>query len=393
VDLSHLVQAAVVSVRVRFTRALRWTTNGTAYGASSHLRNLSGRSGATVRRLARSPSLHFVALGAVLVATNAAWSRLAAGEARGSATIVVSAADVQQLRRSFTQQYGRAPRADEEAALVDRSIDDEVLYRRALEIGLDRNNRVVRERLVAVMRMLADDPKQNDEALYREALAMRLDRTDLVVRRHLVQLMTLLLRRSAPAVRITDADLDRLLARDADRYRLAGQVTLTQVYLDPARRGGSLDSDAQRILGELRSGMIAPDDAAALGDPFLLGSRFVKRSQAELPRLLGDGFARAVADAPLREWSGPVRSSYGVHLVLVEDRVAGRMPAASQVRNQLVGRYLEERADATLHAKLAEMRRRYVVEIDRNGQSPAPTANTPDGVVLSVASPVRELGD
>jgi len=347
-----------------------------------------------VRRLARSPSLHFLLLGAVLVAANAAWSRFAAGEARGSATIVVSSADVAQLRRSFTQQYGRPPKPDEESALVDRSIDEEVLYRRALEIGLDRDNRVVRERLVAVMRMLADDPKQDDETLYREALAMRLDRKDIVVRRHLVQLMTLLLERSAPAGPITDADLDQLLARDADRYRLAGQITLTQVYLDPAHRGGSLDRDARRILAELRSGAIARDEAAALGDPFLLGSRFVKRSQAELPRLLGDRFAAAVADAPVGEWSGPLRSSYGVHLVLVEDRSAGLMPPAAQVRNQLIGRLLEERAHATLRAKLADLRGRYVVRIDRAADGTAAIANAVgEGVVLSVSSPVRELGD
>ena len=345
-----------------------------------------------VRRLARSPSLHFLVLGAVLVAANAAWSRLAGGEPGRSATLVVSTADVAQLRRSFAQQYGRPPKPDEESALVDRSIDEEVLYRRALEIGLDRDNRVVRERLVAVMRMLGDDPRQDDETLYREALAMRLDRKDVVVRRHLVQLMTLLLKRSAPAEAVTEADLDELLARDADRYRLAGQVTLTQVYLDPARRGGSLDRDARRILAALRSGTVARDEAAALGDPFLLGTRLVKRSQAELPRFFGERFAAAVADAPVGEWSGPLRSSYGVHLVLVEDRAAGRMPPASQVRNQLIGRLLEERAEAALRAKLADMRGRCVVRIDRVADA-AVAKRGDDGVVLSVSSPLRELGD
>src|SRR5206468_1958771 len=82
-----------------------------------------------------------------------------------------------RLRRSFEQQFGRAPNPREEAALVDHAIDEEVLYRRALELGLDRGNRVVRQRLVATMRLVADDVAKDDESLYREALRLLLDRT------------------------------------------------------------------------------------------------------------------------------------------------------------------------------------------------------------------------
>jgi len=348
----------------------------------------------SARRLARSPSVHFLILGALLVAADAAWNRLAATDGGADRTIVLAAADVELLRRGFVQQYGRAPTAAEQRGLVDRAVDEEVLYRRAREIGLDRGNRVVRERLVAVMRMLGDDARKDDDALYREAVALRLDRTDLVVRRHLVQLMTLLLKRSGPAGPVGNADLDAVLQRDADRYRLAAQLTLTHVYLDPRRRGRSLDADAEGILGELRSGAIAPDAAPALGDPFLLGSRFTKRSETEIRRLLGEGFAVAAAAAPPGRWSGPVRSTYGLHLLLVEERIPGRTPSLEQVRNQLVGHLLEERGETALRAKLADLRRQYAVRIEESGQPPMATASVAnDGIVLPVSSGARELGD
>jgi len=361
-ELAHLVQARVVLTRLR--------------------------------RVALSPVLHFLVLGGLLVVADVAWSRLAAGPTRGDRTIVFTAADVRQLRRGFEQQYGTVPSATEQNVLVDRAVDDEILYRRALEIGLDRGNRVVRQRLVAIMRMLADDPKKDEDALYREAIALRLDRTDVVIRRHLVQLMTLLLKRSGQARPVTEADLDGALERDGDRYRLPAELTLTQVFLDPARRGPALQADAQRILAEVRSGRVAPEAAPGLGDPFLLGSRFTKRSAAEIRRLLGDSFASAVAQGAPGEWSGPVRSSYGLHLVLVEKRVPGRVPAVAQVRNQLVGRVLEERGDEALRVKLAEMRRQYVVRIDRAGEEPIATAKAAEGgMVLPVAPHARELGD
>src|SRR5207244_2200093 len=83
-------------------------------------------------------------------------------------------------------------------------------------------------------RLVADDVAKDDESLYREALRLQLDRTDVVVRRHLVQLVSLLLKRAGAIGPIREADLRRLLERDADRYRRAETITFTQVYLDPA---------------------------------------------------------------------------------------------------------------------------------------------------------------
>jgi len=344
-----------------------------------------------LRSLARAPAFHFLVLGGLLLAADAARSRLVASG--GERTIVIRADDVAQLRRTFEQQYGSAPSAEQERGLVDRAIDDEMLYRRALEIGLDRQNRVVRERLVATMRLLADDPKKDEETLYREALALRLDKRDVVVRRHLVQLMTLLLQRSAAKAPVTDADLAALLQRDADRYRVAGQTTLTHVFFDPAKRGERIEDDAARALAELRSRATDAATGAARGDPFLLGSRFARRSDSEIRRLLGDAFADGVSRAVPGEWSGPVRSAYGLHLILVEDRAPGRLPPLDAVRNQLVGRLLEERGEAALRTKLAEMRSGYTITIEASGGAESRTADAEMGTVLGVPRPARELGD
>src|SRR5207253_3037426 len=186
-----------------------------------------------LKRLARSPACHFVVVGILLFLADGVWSRLCATSA--ARTIVLTGADVRRLRRSFEQQFGRAPNPREEAALVDHAIDEEVLYRRALELGLER---------------------------------------------------------------------------DADRYRRAETITFTQVYLDPARRGARLEADTARILAALRSGR----PAEGAGDPFLLGSTFTRRSQAEIRRLVGDRVADWTAQATLGDWLGPVRSTYGVHL-------------------------------------------------------------------------------
>ncbi len=337
-----------------------------------------------LKRLARSPACHFVVVGILLFLADGVWSRLGATSA--ARTIVLTGADVRQLRRSFEQQFGRAPNPREETALVDHAIDEEVLYRRALELGLDRGNRVVRQRLVATLRLVADDVAKDDESLYREALRLQLDRTDVVVRRHLVQLVSLLLKRAGAIGPIREADLRRLLERDADRYRRAETITFTQVYLDPARRGARLEADTARILAALRSGR----PAEGAGDPFLLGSTFTRRSQAEIRRLVGDRVADWTAQATLGDWLGPVRSTYGVHLLRVDERIPGHLPAVAEVRNQLVAHLLEERGESALREKTAALRAEYAIRLERAGPA---ASEAPRGTVLPVPRPVRELGD
>src|SRR5207247_9533011 len=114
-----------------------------------------------------------------------------------------------------------------------------------------------------------------------------------------------------------------LRERAALAYGRGVRISCRRVYLDPAVRGARLEADTARILAALRSGR----PAEGAGDPFLLGSTFTRRSQAEIRRLVGDRVADWTAQATLGDWLGPVRSTYGVHLLRVDARIPGHLPA------------------------------------------------------------------
>src|SRR5437867_3806925 len=88
----------------------------------------------TLGRWLREPLVHFAVLGVVLFALHR-W--VAPPETR---RIVLSAAMIQGLRQDYVRRYGSEPTADEQAALIQRFIDNEVLYREALALGLDRGD-------------------------------------------------------------------------------------------------------------------------------------------------------------------------------------------------------------------------------------------------------------
>jgi hypothetical protein len=92
----------------------------------------------------REPLLHFVALGAVLFAVD----HLIASGADDPRTIVVDAAVDARAIEVFREARGRAPGPDELYALRRVWLDNEVLYREGIALGLDQGDDAIRERVI-----------------------------------------------------------------------------------------------------------------------------------------------------------------------------------------------------------------------------------------------------
>lgn len=258
----------------------------------------------------REPALHFVLLGAGVFALDA-WRR----PRTAPRDVEVSATYVTGLREEYTRRYGRAPTRDELRAEVDRFVREEVLYREALALGLDRG--------------------------------------DLIIRRRLVQKMEFFLEDVAPPRSPSDETLGAYLAAHADRYASPPRVSLRHVFFDRGRRGDHLDADARAALTALRGGA----DAATLGDPFVSGSSIVDAEVSRVAGDFGDGFARAVEGLSTGSWQGPVASSYGLHLVLVTARAAGTARRLDEVRDRVISDWRvddRERANREAYRRVAE---------------------------------------
>ena len=150
-----------------------------------------------LRRLFRAPALHFLALGGLLFAVQAGWRAWTVVDPVPVAQLVVTAAQVEQLRRDLTLQNGYRPSPRALRTAIEAAIDEEVLYREALATGLDRGNEMIRQRLVQIAGFVAESPDQDEQALYETALRLGLDRSDVVVRRQLAEFMRLAARNVA----------------------------------------------------------------------------------------------------------------------------------------------------------------------------------------------------
>jgi len=59
------------------------------------------------------------------------------------------------------------------------------------------------------------------------------------------------------------------------------------------------------------------------GDATLLPQRMQSARMNEVARTFGADFADALADLPVGEWQGPIASTYGLHLVQLQESRRG----------------------------------------------------------------------
>lgn len=279
-------------------------------------------------------------------------------------TVVISAAQRREVLANFTRATGFAPSPDDERVLLAREIDTELLYREALALGLERGDRTVRWQLVEKMSFIdgVDESQGDGEALYRKARALGFDQDDPVIRRMLVEKLRLIVKAGVVRAGIDEAALAQHLAAHAERFRQPPRITFRHVFFSSEQRGARAESDAHAALAVAERADSA-ELVAGLGDAFPRGSVARAQSPAQIATTFGDAFAAAIAAQPIDRWT-VLPSASGVHLVRVEARAPGALPALDAVRGQVFEEVIAERGEVELQRFVTRLRARYAIRVD-----------------------------
>jgi hypothetical protein len=272
-------------------------------------------------RVLREPLTHFTGLALAIFIFYGVVNRSAQPKVD---EIIVTSAKVEQLGSLFTKTWQRPPSAQELKGLIDDYVKEEIYNREALLLGLDKDDTVIRRRLRQKMEFLVDA--------------------------------------EVDALTPTDAELEIYLKANADQFRIAPMMTFEQIYLSPAKRGDRIDADARGMLDQVRGNPQV--DPARLGDQTLLPSMLSLAAKAMINQTFGGTFADELEKLPANQWSGPVPSSYGLHLVRVTERKEGRSPALSEVRDAVAREWSNTRRKALEAERIEALLKRYNVTME-----------------------------
>jgi peptidyl-prolyl cis-trans isomerase C len=275
---------------------------------------------AMVRTLVREPLVHFVLAGLVL---------FIAGEVhRGrmdAYRIVVTPEREAHLADRYELQFGEQPDAQTLAQLVESDVQEEMLFRRGLALELDKDDEIVRRRIVQKMRFLLEDVSAPTEP--------------------------------------SEAELSSYYQAHAARYADPVRITFSHVYFSSDGGEQAAQARASRALDLLASGKLTASD---LGDPFPDRYHFSAYEPEQLYRLFGrTEFSEAALSAPLARWVGPYRSAYGWHLVHVDARSDAQLLQLATVRDRVRTDYLLDAQARTNATAFDALEREFAVVRER----------------------------
>jgi hypothetical protein len=278
-------------------------------------------------KLLGEPLLHFLLIGAGLFLLFRVASK---DPSQQTGKIVVTSARFEQLAVTFARTWQRQPTREELEGLIQAFIREEVLYREALALGLDRDDTAIRRRLQQKMEFIAEDV--------------------------------------AARVQPTEEEVRDYFLTHPDKFRLEQSYTFLHVYLDPKRHGDALSQEAEHLLLELDK---PGADPAALGDAFLLDYEFKNVTSQDVLGMFGQEFATRLAQLPVGKWQGPITSAYGTHLVFVEQKTDGRLPSFEEVKDSVKRELVNARQTELREEFYRNLFKRYTVTVERS--NPADT--------------------
>jgi peptidyl-prolyl cis-trans isomerase C len=238
----------------------------------------------------REPLVHFLIAGAAIFIVYG-WSGSAVDAE--SRRIVVREEQVQRLASLWSQTWQRPPTSKELDGLIRDYVKEEIYYREARRLGLDEDDIVVRRRLRSKMEFLATSESENWVS--------------------------------------SDAVLQAWLDRAPARYATDPVISFDSVFIGLDEGEEAARVNATRILAQLKSG----GDPSKLGDPISLPRSMEAALLPSISRQYGEDFGSALLGLTKGEWSGPVVSGFGLHLVRINRIDISRKPLLAEVRQHV----------------------------------------------------------
>jgi hypothetical protein len=266
-------------------------------------------------KLPREPLFIFVVVGIVLYVF---FFRSIQNQKHNERQIVVSAGQIELLETSFQKTWNRPPTESELQAQINNFIMDEVFFKEAVAMGLDKKDPAVKRRMRQIIEMMLDD----FATLYP-----------------------------------TESQLQQYLAENPDNFYLPAEITFEHLYFKQENKG-----EADRAVKALRSaGDIRNYSENEL---LLIPSAFERVSAWEVERLFGKPFTIELFNLKPGDWQGPVESAYGWHLVKIGEMVEGSLPDLAAVRDLVEREWMVEQRKQVKEKQYEKMRARYDIVID-----------------------------
>jgi hypothetical protein len=203
-----------------------------------------------------------------------------------------------------------------------------------------------------------------EDVLYRQAVEMGLNEDDPITRRRMAQKLEFLTSDLALMVQPAEGELKAFFLKNQATYQSPDRITFSHLFFNPDRRENTALADAAEALVTLQAAGEPSTESMQNGDPFMLHSDFVSVTGSEIARQMGNRFSEAVMKLQPGQWHGPVLSGYGVHLVYVFEYIASPPVTFEEVEAAVLEDWQVNQREVFNADFLKNLKNRYEIVID-----------------------------
>ncbi len=286
----------------------------------------------------REPLVQFFFIGMCIYGAYALYGTSEEGIANN--TIVVDSGRIDLFIKAWEQRWNRPPTKQELNGLINQFIREDIFYREAIAMGLDKDDPITRRRMAQKLEFLT-----RDIASLKEPKA---------------------------------GELKLFFEENKGQYKTPDLITFSHVFIDPDKRGDATLDDAALLLSELQASGTSDVNVSGLGDRFMLQNYYPQKTELEIRKQFGSGFATSVMQLEPGQWHGPVLSGYGTHLVYVNALEIAPLPVYEDVQASVFENWQAQHQEEFNEAFFESLKSRYEIVIEAVPDAPAKSSSESD---------------
>ena len=235
--------------------------------------------------------------------------------------IHISDQEITSLISAWKSQIGRNPNEDEIARIINNLVEEEILYREAINLGLDKEDRIIKRRMA-----------QKISFLKQESII------------------------DSPS----NKDLQEYFNNNKEKYYIDSTFTFTHYYF-------SFENNSKERSQKAFKNLINNTDVNS--DPFFLGKNFVNINLKRIKSEFGEEFGLFFNEnIELNKWIEPIKSEFGHHIIYVSSYKKGYLPEITMVIQQVEVDFIQTKRDEAVKEFLKKVKPSYTIYINPNLQ-------------------------
>jgi len=266
------------------------------------------------KRILQEPLLHFLVVGSLL------FFYISSNDTEIKSQVTISQGKVKQLIAQFTKTRQRAPSDKDKKALIENQIREDLAFEHGVQMGLIENDSIIKRRV-----------QQKIEFMLNDSIA---------------------------SIEPSRNDLQVYMDKHSKEYTIAPVYTFKHIYINPEKHE-SLDI----FITELQSKDLNKD-YKNVGDNMMIESSFTQISTSQIARIFGRKFAKSLDAIPLHVWQGPIKSGYGLHLVMIENKIPKHFAKLEEVEVALRRNFRADAQKKAINTFYDELKEQYDIKVE-----------------------------